>query len=73
MTILGFCYFPSKIYKVVAKLLFKMTVSNKLSVSYSYVLSPVWRKDIGNFIFKERAKYILGVRDVQPAAQQKAG
>ena len=53
MTILGFCYFPSKIYKAVAKLLFKMTENNKLSVSYSYVLSPVRRKDIGNFIFKE--------------------
>ena len=49
MTILGFCYFPSKIYKAVAK----MTENNKLSVSYSYVLSPVRRKDIGNFIFKE--------------------
>ena len=53
MTILGFCYFSSKIYKAVAKLLFKMTENNKLSVSCSYVLSPVRRKDIGNFIFKE--------------------
>ena len=53
MTILGFCYFPIKINKKIAKLLFKMTINNKLSVSYSYVLSPVRRKDIGNFIFKE--------------------
>ena len=49
---LGFCYFPSKIYKKVAKLLCKMTVSNKLSVPYPYVLSPVRRKDMGNFIFR---------------------